>query len=148
MGSSSRTKLALFVNLSYIDARYVDSKESAYENKKVEFVPPVIFRTGLTLQRGRLTATWQYSYTAKQFGDATDANTPSNNGINGPVPAYSVMDLTAVCKLSRNFLLSASVNNLGNHMYFTRRADSYPGPGIVPADGRAGGVYVTLGVKL
>lgn len=145
-GSLARTKLALFVNLSYIDARYVDSKESAYENKKVEFVPPVIFRTGLTFQQGHLTATWQYSYTARQFGDATDAATPSNNGINGPVPAYTVMDLTAAYKLSRSFLLSASVNNLGNHMYFTRRADSYPGPGIVPADGRA--VYVTLGVKL
>jgi Fe(3+) dicitrate transport protein len=31
-------------------------------------------------------------------------------------------------------------------MYFTRRADSYPGPGIIPADGRA--AYVTPQVKL
>ena len=40
----------------------------------------------------------------------------------------------------------ALVNNLGNHRYYTRRADSYPGPGIIPADGRAW--YMTLQVKL
>jgi Fe(3+) dicitrate transport protein len=56
------------------------------------------------------------------------------------------MDLTADYRISTALLLSASVNNLSNHMYYTRRADSYPGPGIIPADGRAW--YVTLQVKL
>ncbi len=145
-GSAAKMKLALFVNCSFIDARYLDSKISAYDNKKVEFVPPVIFRSGITFQKKRLTATYEYSYTARQFGDATDATTPSNNGINGLIPSYYVMDLTADYKLSGMFQLSATVNNLSNHMYYTRRADSYPGPGIIPADGRA--FYVTLQVKL
>ncbi len=139
-------KLSIFTNLSLIDARYVNSKESAYENKKVEFVPPVIFRTGITLQKNRFTATYQYAFTAMQYGDATNATTPSNNGINGLVPAYYVMDLTAYYKLSRLFLLSGSVNNISNNSYFTRRADSYPGPGIIPADAR--GFYLTLQVKI
>jgi Fe(3+) dicitrate transport protein len=30
--------------------------------------------------------------------------------------------------------------------YFTRRAGGYPGPGILPADGRTG--YVSVGVRL
>jgi Fe(3+) dicitrate transport protein len=145
-GPSAKTKLSVFVNFSYIDAKYINSKVSAYNNKKVEFVPPVIFRSGLTFQHGRLTASYQYSYTARQFGDATDATQPSNNGINGLVPSYYVMDLSAEYRLSRIFALSASVNNLSNHMYYTRRADSYPGPGIIPADGRA--FYTTLQVKL
>jgi len=139
-------RLTLFTNLSFIDARYIDSKVSAYENKKVEFVPPVIFRTGINFQQKKLSVTWQYAYTAKQFGDATDATTPSNNGINGPVPSYEVMDLSANYKCSKIFLLSASINNLGNHMYYTHRADSYPGPGIIPADGRS--FYLTMQVTL
>ena len=139
-------KLNLFTNVSFIDARYVNSKVSAYENKKVEFVPPVIFRTGINFQQKKLSVTWQYAYTAKQFGDATDATTPGNNGINGPVPSYEVMDLSANYKYSKIFLLSASINNLGNHMYYTHRADSYPGPGIIPADGRS--FYLTMQVTL
>jgi Fe(3+) dicitrate transport protein len=35
-----------------------------------------------------------------------------------------------------------NVNNLFDRRYFTRRAGGYPGPGIIPADGRvvAGGL--------
>jgi Fe(3+) dicitrate transport protein len=145
-GQTAKTKLSVFSNLSFIDARYVDSKVSAYDNKKVEFVPPVIFRTGITFQKNRFAATYQYSYTAQQFGDATDATTPSNNGINGLVPSYYVMDLSADYKLNKMIQLSGTINNLSNHMYYTRRADSYPGPGIIPADGRS--FYLTLQVKI
>jgi len=56
------------------------------------------------------------------------------------------MDLSADYKCSRIFLLSASVNNIANHMYYTHRADSYPGPGIIPADGRS--FYLTMQVTL
>jgi len=62
------------------------------------------------------------------------------------VPAYTVMDLSARYRFSKVFTLEGSVNNLLDKNYFTRRADSYPGPGIIPADGR--GYYLTLEVKL
>jgi Fe(3+) dicitrate transport protein len=145
-GSSSKTKLSIFSNLSFINARYINSKEAAYQSKKVEFVPPIIFKTGVTFQQNKFAITYQYSYTAQQFGDATNATTPSNNGINGLVPSYYVMDITADYKLNKMFMLSATINNLSNHMYYTRRADSYPGPGIVSADARS--FYFTLQVKL
>jgi Fe(3+) dicitrate transport protein len=145
-GSGARVKLSVFSNLSVIDAKYVNSKEAAYENKKVEFVPDLIWRSGIHFRKGRLAATFQYAYTGKQFSDATNSVTPSNNGINGLLPSYYVMDFSADCRLSRIFSLSGTVNNLTNRMYFTRRADSYPGPGIVPSDGRGG--YLTLQVQL
>ena len=148
-GAGAKMKLSVFTNFSYIDARYVDSKVSAYENKKVEFVPPVIFRSGISFHRNKLTTEQPGSIPIRPPPvrcDATDATTPSNNGINGLVPSYSVMDLTADYKFSKVFLLSASVNNLSNHMYYTRRADSYPGPGIIPADGRS--FYLTMQVSL
>jgi Fe(3+) dicitrate transport protein len=46
----------------------------------------------------------------------------------------------------KQFKLEASVNNLANEIYFTRRATGYPGPGILPSDGRS--FYFTLQVKL
>ena len=145
-GSGAKMKISVFSNFTWIDARYVDSKESAYENKRVEFVPDVIFKSGVTFKQNRFSATYQYAYTGQQFTDATNSVTPTNNGINGLVPSYYVMDLTADYKISRLFLLSGTLNNLSNHMYYTRRADSYPGPGIIPADGRS--FYVTLQVKI
>jgi Fe(3+) dicitrate transport protein len=46
----------------------------------------------------------------------------------------------------RAFTVFAGINNLADQKYFTRRADGYPGPGILPADKR--NLYVTLQVKL
>ena len=52
-------------------------------------------------------------------------------------PRYTVMDLSADYNLSRILSLQGSINNLANKNYFTRRAESYPGPGIIPADARS-----------
>jgi Fe(3+) dicitrate transport protein len=38
------------------------------------------------------------------------------------------------------------VNNLLDKNYATRRAGGYPGPGILPGEGRT--FYVSLGIKL
>lgn len=141
----SQSKLSVFSNLALINARYVNSKEPAYNNKKVELAPDVIFKTGLSYIHKKLTASYQLAYTSSQFTDATNAIF-TNDAINGLIPAYTVMDLSASYKLSKMFTLEGSVNNLANASYFTRRADSYPGPGIIPADAR--GYFLTLQVKL
>jgi Fe(3+) dicitrate transport protein len=39
-----------------------------------------------------------------------------------------------------------SLNNVLNEQYFTRRALGFPGPGIIPSDGRTG--FLTLGIKI
>jgi Fe(3+) dicitrate transport protein len=52
----------------------------------------------------------------------------------------------SVSYLWRSFKIEASCNNLFNRMYFTRRADAYPGPGIIPSDGRS--LYVSLGIRI
>jgi Fe(3+) dicitrate transport protein len=43
-------------------------------------------------------------------------------------------------------MLQLSCNNALNEQYFTRRAESYPGPGIIPADGRA--FFLSLQIKI
>lgn len=144
-GPSTTTRFSLFSNLALINARYVNSKEPAYNNRKVELAPDVIFKTGLSYRYKKFSASYQVAYTSSQFSDATNAVFTSN-AVFGIIPAYTVMDLSAEYKLTKHFTLSSSVNNLGNVKYFTRRAESYPGPGIVPSDARS--YFVTLEFKL
>ncbi|MGN6493072.1 MAG: TonB-dependent receptor domain-containing protein [Agriterribacter sp.] len=140
----SKYKLALYTNLSLIDARYVNTQNTAIADKLVENVPPVLFRTGLSGGNTRFNLTYQFSWQAKQYSDATNAEeTPT--AVDGVIPAFSVMDLS----LSYNwrwFTIYTGLNNLLNRKYFTRRADGYPGPGIIPADRR--NAYVTLQFKI
>jgi Fe(3+) dicitrate transport protein len=140
-GPRSKTSLSLFSNFSLISAKYVDSKESSIEGNKVEFVPDIVFKTGVAFRKKKWSVSYQFSYTGKQFSDATNA-TYTDNAIDGVVPAYCVMDLYGEYRFNRHFSVFGSINNLANAKYFTRRADSYPGPGIVPSDAR--GFYVTL----
>lgn len=143
-GAQTRTSVLLFSNFSLISAKYRNSKDPSIEGRRVEFVPNVVFKTGLTVRRRTWTAAYQFSYTGKQYTDATNAKF-TDNAIDGIVPAYSIMDLSGEYYFNKHFTLSASINNLANQHYFTRRADSYPGPGIVPADARS--FYATLQYK-
>jgi len=140
----SKHKLSYYINASYTDARYIDSKESAYRNKLVELVPSKIFRSGLTYKYKKFSTTVQGSYTAEQYSDATNSIF-STNAITGIIPAYTIADFSAQYTF-KLFNLSAGINNFTNQYYFTRRAEGYPGPGILPSDPM--NFYVTLQVKL
>jgi Fe(3+) dicitrate transport protein len=142
-GDSAKARISVFSNFALIDARYINSKEPAYENRKVELVPDVILKTGITYRHGQFAATYQYSYTGTQYTDATNTEFTSN-AVNGLIPAYTVMDLTAQYTYKK-YSISGSVNNIANRIYFTRRADAYPGPGIIPAAPRT--FYISLGAK-
>ncbi|MBT33839.1 MAG: iron(III) dicitrate transport protein FecA [Thalassobius sp.] len=141
--SDSQFKLKLFGNVSLINAEYVASKESAIKGNKVELVPDINLKTGLSFGWKKLKASLLYSYTDEQFSDASNA-TQTPSAVEGIIPAYYVMDFSASYSY-KWFLLEAGCNNLTDNMYFTRRASGYPGPGIIPSDGRS--FYATLGVK-
>lgn len=143
-GAKSKSMLSVFTNCSFIDARYFNSSEAAFNDKKVELVPTFTNKSGITFKRKNFQATYQFSYTGKQFSDATNAEY-SANGVYGVIPAYYVMDFSVNYAWNR-FNFSGGLNNITNNKYFTRRAESYPGPGIIPSDGRS--FYVTVGVKL
>ncbi len=128
-------QLSVFGNFSFIDARYINSEEPAVRNKKVEQVPPVIIKSGLAYARKGFKASYQASYIGRQYTDATNAKSDPNAVI-GEIPAYWVMDMS-ISYTYKKFTLSGSVNNLTDNRYFTRRADGYPGPGIIPSDARS-----------
>ena len=138
------SSLKTFVNLALINGRYTSSEESAYEGKKVELVPSLTTKAGVTWAHERLKLSLQYSFTSEQYTDATNSEFDPN-AVSGLIPAYQVMDFSAKYSFKLIFI-EANCNNLLNQSYFTRRASGYPGPGIIPADPRS--FFVTLGVKI
>jgi Fe(3+) dicitrate transport protein len=142
--------VSVFVNSSFTDARYINTDDLSILNKEVELVPPVMLRTGCTWREyvlsGMIQATAQYSYVHRHYTDATNAERTAT-AVNGIIPSYAVADVSASYKyLGDGFkwTLEAGVNNLFDARYFTRRAEGYPGPGIIPAEARSW--YLTVGV--
>lgn len=140
---SEESRMTFFTNLSLINATYVKSEDTSIEGKEVEYVPNMMIRLGLNYAWKDLKATYQFSYLSEQFSDATNSNfNPS--ALTGIIPSYHVMDLS----LEYNpdpYKITFGVNNLTNEKYFTRRAESYPGPGIIPATVRS--FYVSFGFQ-
>jgi Fe(3+) dicitrate transport protein len=137
-------EVSLFTNLSITNATYQSSEIPGQKGKYVEVVPPFIFKTGLSARWKSASFNLQYGHIAKQFSDASNAIiTPT--AIEGIIPAYQVVDLSTRFTFDR-YEIEAGINNLLDASYFTRRATGYPGPGIIPSQGRS--FYMTFGIKI
>lgn len=134
----------IFSNFSVVDARYINSDDPSINNNKVEMVPPFVLRTGFDFRYKTINISAIYAFTKEHFSDASNAILTAT-AVEGLIPSYQIVDLTASYAF-RKWSLILSANNLLNESYFTRRAESYPGPGIIPADGRA--FYCTIQVKI
>ncbi len=130
--------LDLYNSFAYVDARYTSGE---FDGKRAEYAPRVVNRAGVTWSRRAVRTTLQATHVARQFGDANNTLS-SPDAVVGLVPAYDVLDWSARVGVGR-YALSGGVNNLLDERYFTRRTDEYPGPGILPGQGRS----VWLGVS-
>jgi Fe(3+) dicitrate transport protein len=147
--------LSAFVSYSFTEAIYntlkVVSKvgnslvETNLKNKSVENAPVHILRSGITYAYKGLTLTTQLSFVSSAYSDANNTVTPTANGQVGLIPAYTVGDITATYKFTKAYNIKAGINNFSNENYFTRRSGGYPGPGILPADGRT--FFVSFGAS-
>ncbi|MGV3609951.1 MAG: TonB-dependent receptor family protein [Fluviicola sp.] len=146
---SSKIGASIFVNFSYINATYISSREKSYVGKQVEYVSPIMLKSGLKVRAKNWQVQIQGSYNSAQFSDATNSRLGSGDAVIGEIPAYFVMDLSARYSFRKYFQLEAGVNNLLNTSYYTRRATAYPGPGILPSDGITfyGTLQFTIEVK-
>ncbi|MET3129195.1 Fe(3+) dicitrate transport protein [Arcicella rosea] len=135
----------LFGNLALIKSEYRESKMVGVKGNEVEFVPKVNLKTGLRVGYKKLKGSFQFTYLTDQFSDATNARDGGISSVIGLIPAYKIMDLSFSYDFKK-IKLETSINNVANEMYFTRRATGYPGPGILPSDGRS--FYFTLQFKM
>lgn len=132
---TSKATLFAFATGSLTDARYINTEDRSVLDKRMELAPIMLLRSGLQLGLGKFSASLQMAHTARQFTDATNA-IRTVNAVDGEIPAYTVIDFSSRYK-TRHWALEAGINNLANSIYFTRRAEAYPGPGIIPSDGRS-----------
>ncbi len=137
-------QLSIFSNFSIMDARYINSESSAVDRNEVELVAPIIFKGGLSYGFKEFKINYQYSYTAEHFTDATNSKSTAD-AVNGIIPSYAVMDISASYHFKKYLNIFSGINNLLDNRYFTRRATGYPGPGIIPAEPR--NVYLTFQFK-
>lgn len=152
--------LELFATISFIDSRYTDYRltsasgeapnivisESNLRGKRVENAPRYIHNFGLAWNKSNFSTTLQYRMSGSIFTDANNTVEPSANGVTGRLEGYRVLDFSAEYKILKNYNIRTGINNLTNEMYATRRASGYPGPGILPGEGRT--FYVSIGAKL
>jgi Fe(3+) dicitrate transport protein len=145
----------LFASLAFVDATYGDFEVSSVSNgqiqkrnlkgNQVENAPRKINRLGATYSYDKFSMTWQWSDIGGAFADASNSVAPNAAATVGLIPAYRVQDLSASWNFWKQHSIKAGVNNLSDARYFTRRAGGYPGPGILPADGRT--FYLTAALK-
>lgn len=145
----------VFASYSYTEAKYDDFDvvqkvgnalvKTSLTDKYVENAPLNILRSGLTYTYKGFSLTGQLSYVDRAFADANNTMAATANGQNGVIPAYTIGDMFLAYAFKKHFTLRGGVNNLGNTAYFTRRAGGYPGPGLLPADGR--NFFLSVGAK-
>lgn len=136
------TVLSVFTSTSLMDARYKNAfvkfgnTNQSVHNNKVESAPDMTSRNGVSIQSGKLSISFQYSYVSATFADALNTIvSPSNSGAVGIVPSYGIVDMGASFRMNRFISLKFNGNNITNQSYFTKRPLFYPGPGIWPSDG-------------
>lgn len=135
----------LFGNFALIHSTYKRSEIAGIAGKQVEFVPKINLKSGVRVGYKNLKASFQYSYLSEQFTEATNAREGGVSAVVGLIPAYNVMD-ASISYQFKKYKIEGNINNLSNNIYFTRRATGYPGPGILPSDGRS--FFLSLQVKI
>jgi Fe(3+) dicitrate transport protein len=149
-----RTCVKLHLNYTFTNATYTswnnptiaEDPEKSIEGKRVEYAPEHIFRGGLNITHKRLNLYFQSNFVDQVFTNAENTVQANATATAGILDAYMVHDAGLGVKISENYSLKAGVNNLTDAGYATRRSGGYPGPGILPGNGRT--LFLTVQIKL
>jgi len=150
--SQERSGITMFTSTALFDSEYRDAqvrsgdKNIDVSGNKIESVPDVITRNGVTFRYRDVSLSYLYSYTAKSYADPLNTEKPSATGAVGVVPSYGILDLNASIRIYSNLLVRLNFNNITDKQYFTKRPQFYPGPGVWSSDGRS--VNCSIALKL
>lgn len=146
--------ISIFASNSFMEVKYVKWNNPAIasdltksiEDKRVENAPQYIHRMGATYYLKGFSATFQFSSVGNVLTDAANTEIPNATGTIGKLSGYQVMDASLSYKFMDRYNIKAGVNNITNEKYATRRAGGYPGPGIMPGNGRT--AFMSVGASL
>jgi Fe(3+) dicitrate transport protein len=146
--------LDFFATISFIDSRYKDFKTFTtsgtepnvnLDGNRVENAPRYIHNLGLSWTNNNISTTLQYRMSGRIFTDANNTKTASATSVTGMLDKYSLLDFSSEYKFLKNYNIRAGINNLFDEEYATRRSSGYPGPGILPGEGRT--FYISIGAE-
>lgn len=152
--------LDVFTSLSLLHAAYQDFvvntvsgtapnvviTSTNVKGKKVEYAPEQIYTIGVNYEYKGFSSTIQTRNSSSVYTDALNTETANAAGTVGKINGYQVYDLSASYHFWEHYKIQAGINNLFNTKYATRRSGGYPGPGLLPGEGRT--VYVSFGIKI
>lgn len=152
--SVASENLAIYVSGTLQNATYVSwnnpqiAQDPAHsiQGKQVEYAPAQILRAGFNYEYKGFSLNYQYSYTGSVFTDAANTLLSNATATVGQLKAYDLHDASVSFKLNKNYQIKVGVNNALNEIYATRRSGGYPGPGLLPSQGRS--IYGTMTIKL
>ncbi len=152
LGLNKQHKASIYYNGALSIGRYKDINErvtnAVSTGNRVEDLPTHNIKGGVTYGYKNFSSSLQATYVTEQFSDAANEDPLLNNqssidlqrqtltGVVGTIPTYFVLDFSVDYRINKLLKIHATVNNLLDRAYFTRRATGYPGPGIIPALGR------------
>ncbi|MEW6773337.1 MAG: TonB-dependent receptor [Bacteroidota bacterium] len=115
-------------------------------NKSVEYAPEYIHRTGIKWLSKYFDISYQKQIYGDVFTDALNTQNPNASATVGKIKGYTIDDLNLVIYPYKYIIVSFTLNNIMDVKYATRRAGGYPGPGLMPGNGR--NWLVSLSVKI
>jgi len=151
MRIAKNVSVSAFTSTSLFDGVYTEGEVRSGDNNvnisgnRIESVPEVITRNGLTIHHKTASISFLHSYVSKTYADALNTEIPSPNGAVGVVPSYGLLDINATLLILDRITLKVNFNNVTNRQYFTKRPTFYPGPGIWSSDGRS--LVVSVGFE-
>lgn len=145
--------LKLYANVAFIDARYIRWDDPAalldpskdFTDNFVENAPRNINRFGVNYKYNRFSLNFQLNQVGSVYTDALNTELPNAKATIGKISGYQVMDISGTYLINGKYNVKAGINNLTDERYATRRAGGYPGPGLLPANGRT--FYFSIGVR-
>lgn len=146
--------LQIFVNYAFIDAKYTTWNNPAIANdplldikgNQVEYAPRHTLRSGISYVYRSLVFNAQANFIDDVYTDAANTELPNSTATVGKIEGYFVADCSVQYRFNSSYSAKIGVNNLTDAVYSTRRSTGYPGPGILPGNGRT--FYLTLSFRL
>ncbi|GIV27430.1 MAG: TonB-dependent receptor [Bacteroidia bacterium] len=146
--------ITFYAAYTYMNAEYtrwdnpaiINDPNKTIVGKKVEYAPENIGRYGINYYINGFSISAQLSQVSDVFTDAQNTIKPSKDATVGLIKGYQVFDINSTWTIQNKYIIKWGINNVTDEKYATRRAGGYPGPGLMPGNGRT--YYVSLGIKL
>ena len=134
--------LSFFTNVTIQKATYENGDE--LDGNIVEYSPQQMFASGIrskiNLKHGHIVANIFGNYVGKQYHDDENTEDGTDDGSNGAIPSYKVVNGT-IGYTAKNWGINIAIYNMFNEEYFTKRQSFFGG--ILPSSKRNARVNLT-----